>query len=99
MIYSYQPKNKFAHLLLDEWFSEQYKTVQKQFDWLKENFGLYGDTWIRTHALICDGKKIYWRKALKYAVDYEDRDKIRSAIQWGFKTKEDAMAFKLVWTK
>ncbi len=100
MIYSYQQKNKFSHLLLDDdssiWtLSEGFGAyLDDRRAWLKENFGRFNDRWTQTSGILCGGEKFYW-------VDVKSdtlHSHLKSATQWGFKTKEDALAFKLAWT-
>ncbi len=101
MIYCYQSRNKFAHLLLDpddfslwsatEGFGEY---LDERRAWLKENFGRFNDRWIQTTGTLLGNEKFYWADVKSDTLDSH----LKSATQWGFKTKEDAFAFKLAWT-
>lgn len=100
MIYSYQSKNKFCHLLLDDdvqtWASNGGigKYLNERRAWLKENFGQFNDRWTQTTGTLCGNEKFYWSDLSSETHDHQ----IKSATQWGFKTEEDALAFKLAWT-
>jgi len=102
MIYSYQPKNKFEHLLLDPAFGLQqprpstFSRYHEQVQWIKETIGKRNITWTITYGYLYDGKKVY-NKDISMDRLWHER-KIDHVLQWCFYNKADAMAFKLVWS-
>ncbi len=104
MIYSYQEKNKFKHLLLDPRHHAVYR-IEKRFDyqerlqWIKEHIGKHNRDWTVNSGLIRNGKKVY-HTHFSYIErkDYGIWDRSILVVQWCFLKEEDALAFKLIWS-
>jgi hypothetical protein len=104
IVYEYNYKNKFPHMVLVErpkysyhWTKIQTAEVRqlnvdKQV-WLLENCGQHNVDWTKTCASIYNGKKLYWEYG-NY-LKYEEKQKIQAATQYGFKSKDHAMHFML----
>lgn len=100
MIYSYQKKNKFKHLLIDlkiNFTGDPLYEARKK--WLEENIGTYNKNWIVNYGYYINGKKVYQRDYnLSGAARTKFYKKVSYVIQWSFENKSDALAFKLVWS-
>lgn len=99
MIYSYQKKNKFKHLLLDLNLSFSggpgYEDRKK---WLRKNIGCGNKKWIVNYGYHIDGKKVYQRNFnMKNGGRQKFYEEVSYVIQWSFQDKDDALAFILVW--
>ncbi len=104
MIYSYQEKNKFKHLLLDPrhhaiYRMEKRSAYRERLQWVKENIGKHNRDWTVSAGLICDGKKVYG--TLNPYINRKGHVVWNGSvyvIQWCFLREEDALAFKLQWS-
>ncbi len=98
MIYSYQQKNKFSHLLLDldgDYYHQNYEEIdryEEKLQWVKDNIGEHNIKWAVNYGYLHNGQKIYSK-------DYsrEQSAFAKYVRQWCFLEKADAMAFKVVW--
>ncbi len=101
MIYSYQSKNTFKHLLLDPAFGlhqrhpSTFLRYHEQVQWVKEIIGKRNIKWTITYGYLCNGKKVYDREVPTHNL-WRARE-IDHVLQWCFYDKADAMAFKLRW--
>lgn len=95
-MYFYEAKNKFPHLVLiphtEDYIADD--TANSRYvEWLRTNLGKYGVEWSTTNASFYKGQKFYWSNN---SLSSDERWKVRGAKQFGFKTKENAMRFKLL---
>lgn len=105
MIYSYQQKNKFQHLLLDNdidraknGYPSTTQRYQEQLKWCKENIGLHNLEWTVNYGYVYQGRKIYEKNFnVKKHRQNMTMGRTKYVVQWCFEDKTDAMAFRLRW--
>jgi len=100
MIYSYQQKNKFPHLLLesesDYYYHDHGKIMryEEKAQWMRDNIGKHNIKWTINYGYLYNGQKIYMNDFRRNSTrTYTDK----YVRQWCFLEKADAVAFKLMW--
>lgn len=104
MYYVEEPKNKFSHIVF--FLVEDQEDINQR--WLEENYGLRGWNCRSCHIDISTGSKLTWDSFSRKQHEWFDGARQVPYVsescpyvygyQYAFKTKEEAMLFKLTWS-
>jgi hypothetical protein len=95
-VYHYEHNNKFPHLILVEVenisFYKNKMNHEQNKQWLKQHIGKFNVDWSVNSATMLNGRKYFYDKRASF---YETKRLLKHARQYAFKSKDDALKFKL----